>query len=67
VRLDIVVREEVVEDVTPEFADDATDDGSKVEERGMGIVEEIGRRTDELCDGRDNSDGPGEEDEDEET
>jgi hypothetical protein len=37
-----VIGEEVVEEVSEELADDATDDGCEVEERGLGVVQEVG-------------------------
>lgn len=64
---DVGVGEEVVEEVPEELADDAADDGREVEERGVRVVEEVGRRADELRHGGHDADGPGEEHEDEET
>jgi len=47
--------------VAPEFSYNPTDDGCEIEEGGLSVVEEIGWRPDELSNGCDNTDGPGEE------
>jgi len=66
VRFDVGVGEEVVEEVSEELADDAADDGGEVEERGLGVVQEVWGWADELRYGGYDADGPGEEHEDEE-
>jgi len=66
VGLDVTVAKEIVEPVTPELTDNGTYNGCEVEERCVGVVKEIWWGTDELGYGCDDTNGPGEEDEDEE-
>ncbi len=61
---DVEVLQEVVEEVAPDLADDGAGDGGQVEEGGLGVVEEVRGWADELRDGCDDSDGPGEEEHD---
>ena len=67
VRFDIAVCKEVVEEVPEEFAHYAADYGCKVEEGGVGVVQEVGWWADELGDGRYDANCPGEKHEDEKT
>lgn len=53
--------------MTPEFSYDSTDDGCEIEEGGASVVEEVGCRPNELRDSCDDTDGPGKENQDEET
>lgn len=64
VGLDVEILEEVIEEMTPEFANYCSNDWGKVEERGLSIVEGVGRRADELGDSGYDADGPGEKEHD---
>lgn len=53
--------------MAPDFSHNCTDNWRQIEEGGLSVVEEVGCGTNELCDGCDNTDGPGEENQDIET
>jgi hypothetical protein len=58
VRLYIPIGQKVVEKVPPDLTDNSTNDRSKVEERGMGVVEEVRWWANELRNSCDDADGP---------
>jgi len=62
VRFDVAVGEEVIEEVSEELPDYATDYGRKVEERGVCVIEEVRGWSDELRYGCYDANCPGEED-----
>jgi hypothetical protein len=64
VGFDVKVTEEIVEEMTPDFSYNCTNNWSQIKEGGLGVVEEVRWGTNELRDGCDDTDGPGEENQD---
>jgi hypothetical protein len=64
VSLDVEVAEEIVEEMTPNFSYNCTNNWSQIKQGGLGVIEEVRWGTNELRDGCDDSDSPGEENQD---
>jgi hypothetical protein len=62
--LDVEVAEEIVEEMTPDFSYNCSNNWCQIEEGSLGIIEEVGWWTNELRDGCDDTNGPGEENQD---